>query len=368
MSFNWHRRFFKKGTLLIILIFTFLFPASLVSAQENESDQLQLTIEDAVKQAIKSSRELKALGYTIEQVDEALESARDLVKYIPVDGDDRVTSNAYLNLVSTELSQQKNKKQIEVLKDTITYYVNQRYIAVLTAQEAVKLAEDALEYAKYQRDMARVGYQCGAVSLIDKNNTEREYLNKEASLTESRINLDASYKNLNTLLGLNEDARPVLTHTPEFSKIDFVSLESKVAQIMDANPEIWSAKKSLEQAELKLTLYSGGTGISNYTSTELDVYKTALNLEGIKEQARNTIRTSYETIMTLEQKYQAVLQQVEAAQDNLQITELKYELGMVTKGELLSARVSLNNAKNALQSLVFNHELAKIAFQKPWVF
>jgi len=354
--------------LVIMLAFTLLFPASPVSAaQENEAEQLQLTIDQAVDMAINYSRDLKSLGYTIEQVDEALESARDLVKYTPADGDNPAVSQAYLNLVSTEITQQQNKKQIEVVKDKIAYNVNKQYIAVLTAQEAVKLAEDALEYAKYQRDMARVGYQHGTVSLIEKNNAEREYVNKEAALTESRINLESSYKNLNTLLGLNEDARPVLTDTPEYSSIGTVNLESKIAQILDGNPQIWSAEKDLEQAKLKLTLYSGGTGMNNYTSTELGVYKSALSLESVKEKARTTIRNSYETIMGLEQKYQSVMQQLEMAQDNLKVTELKYDLGMATKGELLSARVTLNNARNSLNSLIYNHELAKISFQKPWV-
>ncbi|MDD2620699.1 MAG: TolC family protein [Syntrophomonadaceae bacterium] len=336
------------------------------AGNEGNSPCLVLTIEDAEKRALARSNDLKMADYSIEQGELNRNTAADNVGYIPADGDWADVSSAYLKLIQSDINWQMTKKEKEASTDTIKKNVFQKYTNVLNAQEKVKAAEKALEYAAFQRLAARVGYQVKKESLSSQNTAERNYVAKEAALAKSKNALEDSWRSFNSLLGLNAKERPVLQDDPQFSAYQIDDLELEVLRNMDINPDIWLANKKVEQAQLAVDLYTWNNGGESYAVKKLAVDKAALSAADTKEQARESIISAYNNIYNLGQQYQTTLRDLEAAEEDLNITKLKFEMGTVSKGDVLKAEADLATLQQTLKSTVYEHELAEITFDKPW--
>lgn len=329
--------------------------------------ELVLTIEDAQNRAIAKNNNIKMAEYSIEQDEISNEDAADDVKYIPADGSNSDATSTYLKAVQSNLSLQTTRKEKEASIDSVKKNVFQKYTNVLTAQEKVKLAELSLKYADFQRLAARVGYQVGKESLSSQNTAERNYIAKELALAKSKNSLEDSWRSFNNLLDLDVKARPVLKDDPQFSAYEFDDLELEVLRNMDINPDVWKADQQVAQAQLSLNLHAWSSASDKYEVKKLTVDKAILSASNTKEQVRDSIISSYNSIFNLEQQYQGALQDILTAEENLNTAKLKFEMGTGSKGDILKAENDLASLQQTLKSTAYEHELAEMTFEKPWV-
>lgn len=362
----------KISTIIICLIFICWVPRisgaeTVKTGNETTSAGLVLTIEDAQKRAIAYSNSIKMADYSIEQGELNRESAADNVEYTPLDGSDEEATSAFIKLVQSDLSWQMTKKEKDISLDALAKEVFQKYTDVLKAQGKVKVDEKALKYAEFQRLAARVGYQVKKESLSTQTAAERNYTAKELALAKSMNSLEDSWRSLNTLLGLNAKERPVLQDDPQFSAYEFDELELAVLRSLDVNPNVWLANKEVEKAQLSVDLYTWNTSGESYAVKKLAVDKAVLSASNTKEQARESLISAYNNIYNLEQQYQSNSHDLVTVEEALNTAKLKYEIGTATKGDVLKAEADLASAQQSFKSTAYEHELAEISFEKPWV-
>lgn len=361
------------GTLLVCFMFmlSFAFPALGTETDESgidgNSQGLVLTIEDARQRAVLYSNAVKMADKSIEQGELNRNSAAEKVNYTPLSGGDDEVTSAFLKLIQSDISWQMTKKEKEASIDVLEKEVFQKYTNVLTAREKVEAAEKALKYADFQRLAARVGYQVKKESLSSKNAAERSYTAKEVALAKSRNNLEDSWRAFNKLVGLDARVRPVLKDDPQFSAYAVSDLEMEILRKMDIDLDIWQSNKQIEQAQLAVDLYTWNTGGESYAVKKLAVEKAALSASNTKAQVRESIIAAYNNLFNLEQQYQTAEEDLATAEETLNTAQLKYEIGIGSKGDILKAEADLANARQALKSTAYEHELAEISFEKPWV-
>ena len=58
----------------------------------------------------------------------------------------------------------------------------------------------------------------------------------------------------------------------------------------------------------------------------------------------------------------------EVAETDFQVKKLQYEVGMLSKQDYLAAEVELAKAQNDFNKIVYQHELLKQTFYKPWAY
>ena len=333
------------------------------------SAALELTLDEAVNRALAKSNTLKSAEYDIERSEEVRESAADKVKYIPAGPTPDAAAAAFTNLVAKDLAWQMSKKTKDVKADAITLSVFQAYINVLAAQEKVAAAEKALADADWKRWAARVGYQVGTVSLSGKLTAEVNYDARAAALASARAALEDAYHKLNQLVGLNPDDRPVLKDQPQLIPIKVDDLEAEIQRRVEESPSVWLAERNVELARLALDLYDWtNPNREPYRAKEIDVTKAELSAADAKDQLRQQLRSIYQNIVQIEQDYASLEQSLKLAQENLRIKKVYYEVGMATKGDLLAAEADVASLQLALRAKAYQHEVLKLAFDKPWAY
>ena len=55
--------------------------------------------------------------------------------------------------------------------------------------------------------------------------------------------VDKAYQELNNLIGLKPEDRPILAESIEFAPLEVDDLESTITRIMEGNPAIWLAEQ-----------------------------------------------------------------------------------------------------------------------------
>ncbi|MEW5898836.1 MAG: TolC family protein, partial [Bacillota bacterium] len=156
--------------------------------------------------------------------------------------------------------------------------------------------------------------------------------------------------------------RPVLVDSPpSFAVLEVADLTATVEGIVSNSPMQWIMD---EGADLQERL-AGLTGSSEKGKIKAD--QARLDAEKNRDDTRSRVYNTYYTLKQLEDSYSTVQRQMRLAEDSLKLSQLSYELGLVTRADVLSAQAALAQARAALFELTCRHALLKIAFYKPWV-
>ncbi|MGE5544463.1 MAG: TolC family protein [Bacillota bacterium] len=362
----------KRRFLAGLLVCAFCWSFGLVVPAASRADiteacntGLQLSLEDAVNLALKHSYALKIAEYNVEQSENARNDAASQVDFTPLSGGNEEATRDFLKLVQSDINWSMSKKNLEIEKDSLVLGVYQRYLDVLTAQEKVKSAEAALELANYRQLAAQAGLLAGTVSRKSFEAAAVSYRNQVSGLAQSRAALEQSYIKLNEFLGISGRERPLLTGDVEYSPLEITDLELEITRRLDSSPALWKAEQEVRLAELSLDLHTY-TNIYNYNSTKLNINKAELSAEQAKEQARQNMRTMYDNIYSLQEQYNQQQQALRLAESDLESARLKYDMGLIPKGEFLTIEADLAVKRQELKSLVYQHHILKLNFEKPW--
>ncbi|MQL51546.1 TolC family protein [Desulfofundulus thermobenzoicus] len=334
----------------------------------------EMTLQQAVDKALANSKALKTAEYDIERSEEVRDNASDKVKWTPagpISGEGAAqAARAFTGLVQADLAWQMSKKSYNAEKDSVVMSVYQAYDRILQAQEGVRSAELALKAAEWQHRAAYAGLRAGTISKSDFLKGDASLEGAKASLEAAKKALEDAYQQFNQLVGLWPEDRPVLVDKPVFTPLKIDDLDYEVERAVEESPTLWLAKKQIDLAKLNLDLYvfNDPTNPDPYKAKEIDVNKAEVSAASADEKMRQLVRTIYYSIRQLEDQYAGLEQQVKVAQENLRVIRLKYDLGMATRTEVVAAEAALAGAQKALLDATCQHEVLKMAFEKPWAY
>ena len=337
-----------------------------VWAADNGKNERELSIDAAVDLALGYSKDLQKNRLTIESDEEMLKLAQDNLLYTPIGPTEAASRAAYSAYLSADMNLVMNKKSKSTIEDQTAYSVFSRYVGVLTALDSYYYAEANLKNEQKKLSIARVSYSVGIISKYELEQAEIRFITTQQSKETALVDLNTAYISFNTLLGLNMNERPLLTDKPAYSVLVTDDVEKQIIRVIDNNPQIWRAEKLIEIAEIQRDLLPFNSGTDTFYNRALEVNKAQVSSAQAKEAVKQAVRTTYNNIIKMEEQYASAQEEIKAAENTLKLTKVRYEVGFATESEVIAAEVALINAQNRLSSLVYSHELGKIAYEKPW--
>lgn len=366
----------KAKTLLVLtaLMLTLIIPNIALAADtpagttSSTSSDLQegLTIDEAVDMALAASKTIKKAQNTIESSEESLQIAGTNLKYIPVGPTSSSAISVYVGALSADINLTMAKKSKSAAEDAIVYSVFSSYIDVLKSIEALDLARSNLAKSQTELNIARISYQLGTISQYERDSKESAFKTAQASLASAENSVATKYQAFNKLVGLNPEERPVLTEKPAYSKLVTDGPEAQALRAVDQSPTIWNAEQAITLAQVQVDLFDFTNQNSSYKAKTLAVDSARLTADDAKESLKQSVRSLYSSINSLEEQIGSAETALDVAEKALKITQVKYDIGMATKLELQTARLAVEQARQTLNTYIYSHELAKIAYEKPW--
>lgn len=339
-----------------------------------EPDTPQVKLNEAIDMAMKHSKTLKKSSLDIDKAEKERDNANDSVTYAPTSSGNAQAESAWYSLLSKDLSWQMSKKTYASDEDSLVLNVCQKYWNVQKSIEDVKAKEVSASVAEltFRRVQAMVrlgmtpseysgtspeGVIAGAQAKLDT---------AKSDLESAKNQLNTDYEALNLLIGLWPEDRPVLVDEIDYEPLKIDNLEQEVQRAVVKSPKVWLAEESVNLAKYS---YEMMWASGQYTSYEVrKVGKEQAEIEAVtaKEGVQTATRNFYYTVKNCEAALPAAEKGVTGAEESLRVAKLSYELGMITREDLLKTEAELEAAKKSLLELKAKHAYAKMAFQKPW--
>ena len=194
----------------------------------------------------------------------------------------------------------------------------------------------------------------GLASKMDVMSAEIALERAVAETISAENQLELAQLALKQTLGIDLGASVVAVDSaqPIAGEVDY---EAAVVRSLASRPEIVKAREALEIAQLEV-----GFADNEYLNNALE--QARLAAAQAEQGVRVEVRRTY---LSLEESRRAISiasASAKQAEENYRITKLRYEHGMEIANSLLSAQLSLTQAKLAELQAVMNYNISRLRF------
>lgn len=355
----------KRCTAVITLVlFVIMALSAPVMAEDVANavlkEQQQLSLTQAVQMALRNSETLEKARLGTQLADENREDAALMWHPSWTSNAPDGTEGIYNALLATRYAYSAAEKNETITEDTIVADTIKKYYEVLMAAQAVGSKEKNLASVETAHKIAKLNYEVGLGSWLQMLQAETNLTTAQATLSSAQNDLAKAYVSLNQQVGLDLESSPQLTDQPNYAEYVVDNLSSKVNGIISDSPTRWISREGAK-LQNRLVDAPGST-----EQDDLEAQQAELSVDAMDKATANALYSLYYGIKNMETSYLAAQEGLKLAQQGLKIAELKLEIGMGTKAEVLAAQNSLAAAEQGLFTLTCQHELLKVAFEKPW--
>ena len=236
------------------------------------------------------------------------------------------------------------EKQLENTANGIVVGAQTAYAGIITIREGIETLDRSLAALDRNITVVEKQVEIGMASQLTLENLEqtrrtaaaqRETLVKQQTATENQLSLLCG----NTA---NTTVKPTTLPTVTDRQLADMNYEKDLEAALDNSYTIWSARDEMRKASNDYE--------DNVTST-VDAYEAAkLNLEYAEESVTNSFRQLYLDV----QDKKRLLDEAQAAYDmekkNFDVDALRYERGMISKNDYLTAQDDLAAQEDAVRT------------------
>lgn len=327
-------------------------------AWAKEPARPELTMKQVFEQAVKHDNSLKATDAGAQKAWEVREDAAEDVD-LNQSGDSIDPENASLDatLIQSDLSYRKAQKSKESLQDQIELDVFSKYTSVQMAEENLRASEKQVEKDFSALKIARASESVGLISAPELLAAEVKYKTTVKGRDVAAENVSKAYVSLNSLIGLWPEDRPVLLDKIEYQPLAVDNIDTEVSRALGSSNSIWQLEQQVDVEKRDLSYMT-----KVYDAEKYDIESAKSSVDAEKKAVEVETRTLYSDILNLEEQYDSALEALKIAEEDNRIAKVKYDIGMITKNDLINTESSLSDAQNKVCTLAYDHEIKKANF------
>lgn len=365
----------KYLVLLVILSLLLTMPVTLSAFAQQEPAATEtaqpeatgLTLKQAVDLALVHSESVQKATKEIDRTYELREESSKQIDYVPAQtaGDPQLEIT-WSKLLADDLTWRMSTRGLTVAQDKVTLEACQKYWGIMTNLDKVNAAQDAVTKAQWDLRIGKATFVVGMISQPALLAIQAQASQADASLTAAKNELENAYMSFDQLIGAPTTERPNLADTLNYIPLSVDNLNNEIGRIVNASPSVWLAQESVNlQGYYKdMVMYTGQ--YRPYVVRKIEVEQAELDASSAKKIMEEITRSIYYNAKTLEETQAALQESIKAAEENLRVCKLKFQLGMVTSAEVAAAQTTLSDLKQKNTQTICQHAYLKLAFVKPW--
>jgi outer membrane protein len=285
---------------------------------------------------------------------------------------------SWRGLTRAHLMDEAAKHQLDRTEQEIVFRVVESYDDVLLAAKQLEVAQHATNTAQAIVDRSQVRFDSGLVVESDLLTAKVRLASRQQELIRARNNLSMALAQLNAAMGVPTESSFDLTQTlaePRLPQLALQDLEAsavtnrpdlkRISAEHDAQRQTVSIAKSafgpqvnafagwevdnptfladgggnnwVGGLELKIDLFQGGAKRAELAKQRATEEKVAAMKQAASDAVRLEVRRAYYEVDADRQQVDVTRASIAQAQDSLHINQDRYETGLITITELLSA-------------------------------
>ncbi|CFX11901.1 Outer membrane efflux protein [Syntrophomonas zehnderi OL-4] len=337
----------KQYILTGILCMSLVFPSVGYVYAASPADN-SLSIEQALEKAYKTNPDLRKAALNVEKAEIIRNDAADRVKWIPTEGMVMPTYQQVVNgYQQAEIGYQTAKKVENSARDGITCGVVSAYSSAVTNYNNMELARIKLGDAKLQLTMSSVARAVGTLSDFDYEKAQVGVKHLEEGYELSKAKYEGSISKLRSLLNENANWKPDLNSRPILAQYNRNELGIEIARGLSESRIVWSAEAQLKIEESQQYLVIPG---QPFELQNLNLELAQVDYEKSKRDTRATIEELYYILDTMEGQIAVAEKAYLTASKDVQIAQLRYDLGLIARADLSTVQAAEQNARLSLEN------------------
>ncbi len=288
----------------------------------------------------------------------------------------------------------------ERMKQQVVFTAEQAYLQALLAAESVAAAQRAVASANESLRVARIRFTAGVASRLDVLQAEVAVANAEQTLVQAQTGVANAQAGLNAVLGLPLDTALELTDTLTPRPIDG-TLADTIARALRSRPDLAALRAQSEAAEagvevarsggrptlglgvgyaftnadgqaatvfgswsvtlsVMFSVFDGGITQARIGEAQLQLAQLKIREAQTRQQVELDVRTAWLALQRAAGELAAATKAGEQGRESVRLATARYQTGVGTSLELLTAQSNLALAEQALASARFNQNAARI--------
>ncbi len=338
------------ASLLVALFLISSLVGYTVSAQVSEEPEL--TLQAAAERAYQVSFDLRRAEEEKDKAQLELRKATDALRdsyvfFTPeYEEDHRRVMLAELNY-HTKMGGEEN------VRNSLDVMVVDKYTSVLAAQEGLEKArrELALEDWKYSRTL--VSRTLGVASTSQVELAQTALHAKRSARAQAEQKLDQAYEELNILVGIPAGRRPRLVTEIAYQPLEIQNIVMEINRAVDSSHDLYVLGKFVQIQRLELRSF-----FLDQDLQEKELSLAKLNEEELRREIKNRVRLFYQDILALEELAASANIGLDAAEKALRIAQVRHDLGLSVRSDLLQAELDVATARQRVTDLEYAHYAA----------
>lgn len=377
------------------------------------------TLAEAIKAAINISEVLeldeKKINYMhkINDINEKIDDNPQLIGKVEIEMSDERKD---FNEDTRDIKLKQCKEQRDFDEDKLTQKVTTTYNNIVTSQMKIEEAKRQMEIKTKELSIAKVKNASGVITTLDLNGDELKIEDLKDKLKSSENALKDAEYNFKILTGKDITGYS-LEEDIEFNKfkvddsIDdyldrvvekYLKYSTKLIEINkdyfnDKDNKVEDVKDEDKPSDKKPTLDTTGdktAGIDNYAeyqskldgyyqkremytfklsmrlaylNAKLGTYEGETNLNEVKKQFKEQLRTCYTNLVTMEDNINLLKKNILLTNKQLSILKVEYDNGLITKTDYDNQVVNSEDLDIQLRNAMDRYNTMKEQIQKPWI-
>jgi TolC family type I secretion outer membrane protein len=306
------------------------------------------------------------------------------------------------NYMGAKADKKISEYSLEETEQRMILKVKTTYFAYLRAIELKKIREEAVKRGEQQHRLASSKYEVGSASKSDVLKAQVQYGNDKLDLIDAENQLKVAQATLSQLIGL--DPKSNVEFSPTYTPREYEGDEMEAVKFGMANhPGLLAYEQNVRAAKYDVRStygrflpsinvsgsrnwsgnrwddvsgFDGKNGVWSLTtslslpifegfSRKSDIARSKATLNNaradyyyVRTGVELEIKTAYLDIQRSIEALKVAQEVVASAEEDMAITQEKYNLGAASILDVLDAQVSLVNAQNSHINAIFDHNLA----------
>ncbi len=328
---------------------------------------VSLTLDEAIAKAMTDNTQIKIQEMTVEtsthdkkMADKTAELLEDYVFSFSYGATISIT-NSELEAKQAAIGLDLAKASLDYTKRSVKFSVESAYYATLQAAKYEEAMNASLARAKKQWEDTQAKYKVGVSSKMDVLSAESSYLQAQTELNQAKDNAKIAKMNLCQVIGLDVNTDCVLKSSFSFEKITPSTDKELIEQGKTGDLTTYAAFCNKEIVALSseeiMGQYPDGTYQNRQAAIKLK--DAELKYEDAVDTLEISVNQALMDLATGEANYVALQKSKELAEEAYRLAELRYQNGLGTVSDLLSAEAILKQAETGELSALYTYNMAK---------
>jgi outer membrane protein TolC len=222
----------------------------------------------------------------------------------------------------------------EQAEDNLALSAQSKFISYYKKQLELESAQEELKNMENDYNLAVTRRQAGTVTEADVLNCKEQMLEQEKTVSKLEQEIESTRQKLIVMLGWSGSDQPEIKDISELdlSEYEDIDLEADKQKAQENNYTLKINKRKLENAK-----------------DDSNKEKISNTIEGNQRQINVSVTSAWQNLQTAKLSYEQAQADLTTEQRNMELTQQKWNAGMITKYEYEKQQSTLSSAKNSVK-------------------